>query len=110
MKNFLYFFVWLSKRIFLGVFGGTISLYKKYDRFVVTEPGMALFPTLFVSLGLLVISAALMVATGNTNMKGLYFIQGVFCIWVCNYFRILMREQYRKYLKEQQDFIDILKK
>jgi hypothetical protein len=105
MKNFIYFIGWLLKRMFSGV----IRVYYNYDKMVVKEPALASMPTFMFSI---VVFAIVTVTVANisdslkiTLYSGFLSIAIVFV----NYFRILLREQYGKYMREQDTFVDTLK-
>lgn len=104
MKNFVYFIGWLLKRIF----GGIVRKYYEYDKFVVNEPGIAIMPTFLISI---VTSVVTMFSVAHTyNLRLLMYsmlVAGI--VPFVNYFRILLREQYRKYMREQEKFLNTLK-
>lgn len=104
MKNYLYFIGWLFKRMFGGVF----RLYKKYDDFVVDEPGIAFMPTILIAI---VLSVIVLLATAHLYNLSLilYSMLTVTVLTFANYFRIIVRELYRKYMREQEKFLNTLK-
>lgn len=104
MKNFVYFIGWLLKRMF----GSVIRKYYEYDKFVVNEPGIAIMPTLFMSI---VAATVTMFSVAHTYDLSLlmYSMLVAGIVPFVNYFRILLREQYRKYMREQEKFLDTLK-
>lgn len=104
MKNFVYFILWLLKRMF----GGVIRKYYEYDKFVVNEPGIAIMPTFLISV---VTSTVTMFSVAHTYDLSLlmYSMLVAGIVPFVNYFRILLREQYRKYMREQEKFLNTLK-
>jgi hypothetical protein len=105
MKNFVYFIGWLLKRMF----GGVIRVYYKYDELVVKEPGIAMMPTMLISLGFMLAAIMFCIAMDYINMSALHLSFYAGSLAFINYFRILLREQYRKYMREQDQFINTLK-
>jgi hypothetical protein len=105
MKNFVYFVGWLLKRMF----GGVIGKYHKYDEFVVEEPGIAIFPTLLISLGVMLVTLVTCITVDYINMSALHLSFFAGSLVYVNYFRILLREQYRKFNQEQDKMLDTLK-
>ena len=103
MKGLL-FIGWLLKRMF----GGVGRVYMQYDKFVVTDPGLACFPTLFASLGA---SVVILLVTSIWHDVALTLYSMLFAAGVifANYIRILLREQYKKFIKEREKVFDILK-
>jgi ABC-type multidrug transport system fused ATPase/permease subunit len=104
MKNFVYFIGWLLKRMF----GGVIRKYYEYDKFVVNEPGIAIMPTFLMSI---VASFVTMFSISHTYNLSFILYSMLFASIVpfVNYFRILLREQYRKYMREQEKFLNTLR-
>ena len=105
MKNFVYFIGWLLKRMF----GGVIRVYYKYDNMVVEEPGIAIFPTLLIGLGIMIAVILTCISIDYINLNALHLSFYAAGLAYVNYFRILLREQYRKYMREQDQFINTLK-
>jgi hypothetical protein len=105
MKNIFYFVGWLLKRMF----GGVIAQYYKYDEYVTDEPGIAVFPTIMLGILVFMFVSGIAIFTGNVNREGLWVTLGSTILWFANYFRILMREQYRKFMQEQDKFLNTLK-
>ena len=104
MKNFVYFIGWMLKRMF----GGVIRKYYEYDEFVVREPGVAIMPTFLIAV---VTSMATMFSIAHTYDLSFILYSMLFAgmIPFANYFRIILREQYRKYLREQDKVLSTLK-
>ncbi len=105
MKNFVYFIGWLLKRMF----GGVIDIYYKYDKLVVKEPGLGLLPTLMISIVVLFVSMLVFVSIdfiSHASLRASFVIAGLVYV---NYFRILLREQYGKYMREQDKFVNTLR-
>lgn len=103
MKGLL-FIGWMLKRMF----GGVGRMYLQYDKFVVTDPGLACFPTFFASLG---VSVVIILVTSIWHDVALTLYSMLFAAGVifANYIRILLREQYKKFIKEREQIFDILK-
>lgn len=96
---------WLLKK----QFGGVGRLYMKYDNFVVDEPGMAIFPTFLISL-LTFIATMVLGAILGTGLKIalLLALTAVFSV-IVNYFRIILREQFKQFRKERQELFNVIK-
>ena len=105
MKNFIYFIGWLLKRMF----GGVIDIYYKYDKLVVKEPGLGILPTLMISVVVLFVAMLVFVSIDFISHASLKLSFGIAGLVYVNYFRILLREQYSKYMREQDKFVDTLK-
>jgi hypothetical protein len=104
MKNFVYFIGWMLKRMF----GGIIHKYYEYDEFVVKEPGVAILPTFLISIVAATVTMFSIAHTYDLSFL-MYSMLVAGIVPFVNYFRILLREQYRKYMREQDKFIDTLK-
>lgn len=104
MKNFVYFILWLLKRMF----GGIIRKYYEYDKFVVNEPGIAIMPTFLISIVASVVTMFSIAHTYDLSLL-MYSMLVAGIVPFVNYFRILLREQYRKYMREQEKFLNTLK-
>jgi len=105
MKNFVYFIGWLLKRMF----GGVIDIYYKYDKLVVKEPWLGLLPTLMISVVVLFVAMLVFVSIDFISHASLKLSFGIAGLVYVNYFRILLREQYGKYMQERDKFVDTLK-
>jgi len=103
--NTISFIQWLLKRMF----GGVIYLYNKYDEFVVEEPLFSLMPTFLFSMVVLIVSALVMVFLGVATRVGLWIILTASAMCFVNYFRIILREQYRKFEAERERVFNVLK-
>lgn len=106
LKNFTSFTGWLLKRMF----GGVIRVYQSYDKMITTDPVLAFLPTFFIGIMVFVLS------TGVAFIAKIPVGDWLIFMWVAepliflNYFRILLREQYKKFTKEREEIFDILRK
>jgi hypothetical protein len=105
MKNFVYFIGWMLKRMF----GGVGRVYQSYDKMITTDPLLAFLPTFFIGIMVFVLSTGIAFIAKISVDNWLIFMWVSEPLIFLNYFRILLREQYRKYMREQDKFIDTLK-
>lgn len=106
MPNKIFLFIgWMLKRMF----GGVIRVYQSYDKMITTDPLLAFLPTLLIGAMVFVLS------TGVAFIAKISVDNYLIFMWVSqpliflNYFRILLREQYKKFIKEREQIFDILK-
>ena len=105
MKNVVYFIGWLLKRMF----GSVIRVYQAYDKMITTDPLLAFLPTSFIGLMVFALSTGVAFIAKISVDNWLIFMWISEPVIFLNYFRIILREQYRKYLREQDEFVDTLK-
>ena len=105
MTKILSFITWMLKRMF----GGVGRAYQSYDKMVTTDPFLAFLPTLFIGIMVFVL------LTGVAFIAKISVDNWLIFMWVSepliflNYFRILLREQYKKFNEEREKVFDILK-
>ena len=105
IRNGVDFIVWLLKRMF----GGVIRVYDRYDDFVVEEPLLSLMPTFIIGTVVFVLATVVMVIVDAVTRVGLWFILSATTLCFVNYLRIILREQYRKFVAERERVFKILK-
>lgn len=99
--NVVPFTKWLLKK----VFGGVIELYSKYDSMVVKQPFLSLLPTVWFTVCSF-IPIAIISSTFTQVMA--WWLSSVALIFL-NYFRIILREQYKQFKAERQELFTLLK-
>ena len=105
MNNLLSFTVWLFKRIF----GWVREVYQSYDDLVVDQPVVGFLPTFFAILAVDAMLAFTLMPSDVSVSTFLWTLLVVDTVVFGNYFRILLREQYKKFIKEREKVFDILK-
>jgi hypothetical protein len=99
------FIKWLFKKIF----GSVIRLYQSYDSMVSRDPLLAFLPTLFIGMiGMVAIVFYFIINKAESLYQVWYTMLAFETILFVNYFRIIIREQYKAYQEEQQRLIDTL--
>lgn len=104
----LHLIVPFSKYLLQKVFGGLIKVYNKYDDMVVKETGLAFLPTLLFSL-ISVFPIMIVFSLFGIFYYSIYAWFAVFVVAFANYFRIILREQFKKFKEERQQLFNILK-
>ena len=102
--NIVPFVLWL----FGKWFGGVGRLYKKYDDFVVKEPGFAFMPTFMISL---LSGIVFMVVFAILGIFPFFLLAWLIFVIIAfsNYIRIILREQYKKFRAERQELFNTIK-
>jgi Flp pilus assembly protein TadB len=94
-----------TRWLFGRMFGGVARLYGKYDKMVCEDTGLAFMPTMMIALVSIVPTFIIFSVLGIVE----YSIYGwlvVAVLVVANYFRIVLREQYKKFSQERREFLD----
>ena len=99
--NALPFTRWLLGRMF----GGVARLYATYDEMVCEYTGIAFLPTMLIAMAS-VIPMFIIFAFLGIFQYSLYAWLVVAALVFANYVRIILREQYKKFAKERQEFLD----
>jgi len=105
MNNLSSFTVWLFKRIF----GWVREVYQSYYDLVVDQPVTGFLPTFFAILVVDTVLAFTLMPSDVSVSTFLWTLLVVDTVVFVNYIRILLREQYKKFIKEQEQIFDILK-
>ena len=105
MTNILSFITWMLKRMF----GGVGRVYQSYDKMITTDPFLAFLPTFFIGIMVFVLSTGVAFIAKISVDIWLIFMWVAEPLIFLNYFRILLREQYKKFTKEREQIFDILK-
>lgn len=104
MKGLL-FIGWMLKRMF----GGVGRVYQSYDKMITTDPVLGFLPTFFIGIMTFVLSVVVAyIANVPVDMWVIFMCVSEPLIFL-NYIRILLREQYKKFIKEREQVFDILK-
>ena len=98
------FIGWLLKK----QFGGIIRLYQKYDDLVVESPGLSLMPTLFASIFSILIFLIVFAIIGHLNLIPMFSLAWASLLFL-NYFRIILREQFKEFKRERQELFTVIK-
>jgi hypothetical protein len=99
------FIGWMLKRMF----GGVYRVYQSYDKMITTDPLLAFLPTFFIGIMTFVLSVVVAyIANVPVDMWFIFMWVSEPLIFL-NYIRILLREQYKKFIKEREQVFDILK-
>lgn len=101
----LMFIGWMLKRMF----GGVGRVYQSYDKMITTDPLLAFLPTFFIGIMVFVLSTGIAFIAKISVDNWLVFMWVSEPLIFLNYFRILLREQYKKFIKEREQVFDILK-
>lgn len=106
------------------MFGRIISWYQKYDRSIVRDQLFGFFVTALFCIIWFPILATLHIVFYETvvyhTVKGWFSVDsginwffvnwlGITAIAYANYFRIVLREQYKKFSQERKDFLNEFK-
>lgn len=106
MSNKIFLFIgWMLKRMF----GGVIRVYQSYDKMITTDPLLAFLPTFFIGIMSFMVSVAVAYIAKISVDNWFIFMWVSEPLIFLNYFRILLREQYKKFIKEREQVFDILK-
>lgn len=98
------FIGWLLKK----QFGGIIRLYQKYDDLVVENPGLALMPTLLASAFSSLIFIIMFAIIGHLSLTPMFSLGWAGLVF-SNYFRIILREQFKEFKQERQELFTVIK-
>ena len=84
-----------------GRFGAAIKrLYASYDADVVSDPFFAFLPTFFIGIIVPMPLAIFCFFTGASIATFFWILLILELVWFGNYVRILLRQQYKRFLKE----------
>jgi hypothetical protein len=104
-NKFFLFISWMLKRMF----GGVGRVYQSYDKMITADPLLALLPTIFTGLIVFILSTGIAFIAKISVDNWLIFMWISGPLIFLNYFRILLREQYKKFIREREQIFDILK-
>jgi hypothetical protein len=111
MHNIVAFGAWLMRKWFGGTGRGLIRFNAWWTRSVIEDPGQAFFVMLL--FGLMILLLALAMGAGILHYFGVdlfaAFVIGSQVIWIGNYFRIIVIDQYDQFKEEQDQIINRLK-
>ena len=96
---------WLLKRMF----GKVIYVYNLYDEFVVDNPGLAILPTVLISVGFSMFATLGLVINGMFFPTGFWFILLGIAVIFSNYVRIVLRELYKDFKRERKELFETIK-
>jgi hypothetical protein len=112
MHNAMAFGGWLMRKWFGGTGRGLVRLNAWWTRSVIDEPGQAFFVMLLFGGVIFVVSLVpgllIMEHFGVDVVAPIWILSQV--IWVGNYLRIIMAEQYQQFRDEQDRLIENLKR
>lgn len=103
-RTIISFVVWLLKKQFDGI----VQLYQKYDDYVVKNPGIAVMPTLLVMMLSALIFMLVFAIIGHYLLFPFFWMAFAILV-VFNYFKIILREQFKKFQKERQKLFNVIK-
>jgi hypothetical protein len=105
MHNLLPFLKWLMRKWF----GGSGRLYQSYEKNVIRDP----LPFFFLTI---MIYAVIWMLITLPLITLVVAIPAIYTVWILlavavfgNYFRILIKEQYRRFCQEQQRLFEKIK-
>jgi hypothetical protein len=105
------FIGWLMRKWFGGTGRGLVRLNAWWTRSVIEEPGQTFFVMLVFGCLIFVVSLVpgllIMEYFGVDMVAPIWIVCEV--IWVGNYLRIIMNEQYRQFKEEQNRMFDEIK-
>ena len=112
MHNVVAFGKWLMRKWFGGTGSALARLNDWWTRAVIEDPGPALFLMLLFGVVIFVVSLVpgllIMEHFGVDVVAPIWIVCQV--IWVGNYFRIIMANQYQQFRDEQDRLIENLKR
>ena len=112
MHNAVAFGGWLMRKWFGGTAHGLVRLNAWWTRSVIEDPGPALFLMLLFGVVIFVVSLVpgllIMEHFGVDVVSPIWIVSEV--IWVGNYFRIIIANQYQQFRDEQDRLIENLKR
>jgi hypothetical protein len=97
-----------TRWLFGRMFGGVSNLYGIYDEMVCDEPALAAVPTLGIAVASIIPIFLIFAMLGifSYSLYGWLFFT---LLTVANYFRIILREQYKQFAIENKEFLDKFK-
>jgi hypothetical protein len=112
MHNAVAFGKWLMRKWFGGTGHGLVRLNAWWTRLVIEEPGPAFFLMLLFGVVIFVVSLVpgllIMEHFGVDVVAPIWIVSQV--IWVGNYLRIIIANQYQQFRDEQDRLIENLKR
>jgi predicted RND superfamily exporter protein len=105
MHNLLPFLKWLMRKWF----GGTGRLHQSYEKNVIRDPLPFFFLTILIYAVIWMLITLLLIglAVAVTTIYAVWIVLAVAVFG--NYFRILIKEQYRRFCQEQQKLFEKIK-
>ena len=112
MHNVVAFSKWLMRKWFGGTAQGLVRLNAWWTRSVIEDPGPAFFLMLLFGVVIFVVSLVpgllIMEHFGVDVVSPIWIVSQV--IWVGNYFRIIIANQYQQFRDEQDRLVNTLKR